>query len=82
MRMSGQSVSRAAVAAGAVVVLGTVVAAAQIVRVVTLSRDGRLLVSFELTGGYTPIRRGVAAHRHVLVRSHGRFGDGSGPCPV
>ena len=57
--MSGQSASRAVVAVGAVVVLGAVLAAAEIVRVVTLSRDGRLLVSFELTGGYTPDIREV-----------------------
>ena len=59
MGMSGQSASRAVVAVGAVVVLGAVLAAAEIVRVVTLSRDGRLLVSFELTGGYTPDIREV-----------------------
>ena len=53
MGMSGQSASRAVVAVGAVL------AAAEIVRVVTLSRDGRLLVSFELTGGYTPDIREV-----------------------
>ena len=59
MGMSGQSASRAVVAVGAVVVLGAVLAAAEIVRVVTLSRDGRLPVSFELTGGYTPDIREV-----------------------
>ena len=97
MGMSGQSVSRAAVAAGAVVVLGAIVAAAQIVRVVTLPRDGRLLVSFELTGAYTPDIREVILTglqttfsydvklRRTAVfwfESHGRFGVGSGPCPV
>ena len=57
--MSGQRLARAGLAACTTVVLTVVISAAEIVRVVTLSRAGRLLVSFELSGGYTPDIREV-----------------------
>ena len=52
--MDRRGISRAVIAvAGAVAMLGVVASAAEIVRVATLSRDGRLLVSFEMADGYT-----------------------------
>ena len=57
--MNVQRLARAGLAAGTIVVVTVVISAAEIVRVVTLSRAGRLLVSFELSGGYTPEIREV-----------------------
>ena len=48
--MDRRGISRAVIA---VAMLGVVASAAEIVRVSTLSRDGRLLVSFEMADGYT-----------------------------
>ena len=60
--MDRRGISRAVIAvAGTVAMLGVVASAAEIVRVSTLSRDGRLLVSFEMADGYT-----VAIHEAVL----------------
>ena len=50
--MDRRGISRAVIAvAGAVAMLGVVASAAEIVRVSTLPRDGRLLVSFEMADG-------------------------------
>ena len=52
--MDRRGISRAVLAvAGAVAMLSAVASAVEIVRVATLSRDGRLLVSFEMADGYT-----------------------------
>ena len=60
--MDRRGISRAVIAvAGTVAMLGVVASAAEIVRVSTLSRDGRLLVSFEMANGYT-----VEIHEAVL----------------